>query len=286
MTKNNKDSATKNKGDEVVEVDGAKGGAMPKNVAVEVSKDEADQIEKIKRTLKSKKGNATRFTKQLKERIDKFKTANDNCNNDSTRTRTALKLAANQLIETRDKLVKNQAELETLAEEISNVLIECSVTEAEEKLLTDVNQVNDSIDETLSEYVDTISDAIDVSKEVTPQRNSAAPASITQQGETFRDVPSLKPSHLEKCANLMEVLIWSEQARNYIEAGFKPRQPPKEGTWIYLSPYIHSSWASTLIPLNPKSMSLDQILDTLEAEGKKGDPKHNRRLRFMNEIRR
>ena len=55
MTKNNKDSATKNKGDEVVEVDGAKGGAMPKNVAVEVSKDEADQIEKIKRTLKSKK---------------------------------------------------------------------------------------------------------------------------------------------------------------------------------------------------------------------------------------
>ena len=191
MTKNNKDSATKNKGDEVVEVDGAKGGAMPKNVAVEVSKDEADQIEKIKRTLKSKKGNATRFTKQLKERIDKFKAATDNCNNDSTRTRTALKLAANQLIETRDKLVKNQAELETLAEEISNVLIECSVTEAEEKLLTDVNQVNDSIDETLSEYVDTISDAIDVSKEVTPQRNSAAPASITQQGETFRDVPSL-----------------------------------------------------------------------------------------------
>ena len=33
-------------------------------------------------------------------------------------------------------------------------------------------------------------------------------------------------------------------------------------------------------------MSLDRILSTLEAEGKKGDPKHNRRLRFMNEIRR
>ena len=33
-------------------------------------------------------------------------------------------------------------------------------------------------------------------------------------------------------------------------------------------------------------MSLDQILSTIEAEGKKGDPKHNRRLRFMNEIKR
>ena len=33
-------------------------------------------------------------------------------------------------------------------------------------------------------------------------------------------------------------------------------------------------------------MTLDQILNTLETEGKKGDPKHNRRLRFMNEIRR
>ena len=276
---------TNKKDEEVIEVDGAK-GATPKNVVVEVSKDEAEKIEKIKKALRTKKGTTTRFINKLKEQVDKFNAATETSNKDNTRTRTALKIAANQLIETRDKLMKYSSELEALAEEISDVLIECSVTEAEEKLLTDVNKVNDSIEDILSEYIDTISDAIDVSKEITPQRNSATPAIITQQGETFRDVPSLKPSHLEKDANLMEVLIWSEQARNYIEAGFKPRQPPEEGTWIYLSPYIHSSWASTLIPLNPKSMSLDQILNTLETEGKKGDPKHNRRLRFMNEIRR
>ena len=61
---------------------------------------------------------------------------------------------------------------------------------------------------------------------------------ITQQGEVFRDVGSLKPSFLEKGANLMEVTHWIDQARNYIEAGFKD-PPPNEGTYKYITPYIH-----------------------------------------------
>ena len=82
----------------------------------------------------------------------------------------------------------------------------------------------------------------------------------------------------------MEVALWIEQARNYIEAGFKD-PPPEEGTWKYLAPYVHSFWAGKLIHLNPKSQSLDTILNTLELEAKKGDPRHNRRLRMI-DIRR
>ena len=65
---------------------------------------------------------------------------------------------------------------------ISDVLVEISTSEAKEKLLTDANRITDSIEGKLSEYIDIISDAIDVSKEVTPQRNSTTPATITQQG--------------------------------------------------------------------------------------------------------
>ena len=170
---------TNKKNDEVVEVDGAK-GETPDNVVVHVSKEEAAKIEKLKKTLTSKKGTTTRFINRLKEQADKFKAASETSNRDNTRTRTALKITANQIIDTRDKLMKYSSEAEALAEEISDVLVEISTSEAEEKLLTDANRITDSIEEKLSEYIDTISDAIDVSKEVTPQRNSTAPATITQ----------------------------------------------------------------------------------------------------------
>ena len=46
----------------------------------------------------------------------------------------------------------------------------------------------------------------------------------------------------------MEVSHWIEQARNYIEAGFKD-PPPDEGTYKYIAPYIHSFWAGKLLHL-------------------------------------
>ena len=139
---------TNKKNDEVVEVDGAK-GETPDNVVVHVSKEEAAKIEKLKKIFTSKKGTTTRYINRLKEQADKFKAASETSNSDNTRTRTALKITANQIIDTRDKLMKYSSEVEALAEEISNVLIECSVSEAEEKLLTDANKINDSIEDIL-----------------------------------------------------------------------------------------------------------------------------------------
>ena len=167
---------TNKKNDEVVEVDGEK-GEKPENVVVHVHKDGAEKIEKLKKTLTSKKSTSTRFVNKLKEQAVKFKSAAETDNRDNTSTtKTALKITAEQLIDTRNKLKKHASEVEKLAEEISDTLIQYSATGAEEKLETDAHGITDSIEETLSEYITIISEAIDASKEVTPQRNSSAPA--------------------------------------------------------------------------------------------------------------
>ena len=250
---------TNKKDNDVVEVDGEK-GEKRENVVVHVDKDGAEEIKKLTKTLSSKKGTATRFINKLKKQAAEFKLAAETNNKDNTSaTKTALKIKAEHFVDTRNKLEKHASEIEKLAEEIRDTLIQYSATGAEEKLETDAYGITDTIEETLSEYNTIISEAIVASKEATPQKNSSAPATITQQGELFRDVGSLKPSFLEKGANLMEVAHWIEQARNYIEAGFKD-PPPEEGTWKFLAPYVHSFWAGKLIHLNPKSLSLDTIL--------------------------
>ena len=240
----------------------------------------------MKATLTSKKSTATRYINTLKKRATAFTSAADIHNRDNTpATKTALKLAAENIVDSRGKLKKHQDELEKLAEEIKETLEQYSVTGADgevTKLETEAYEYADNIEDTLVEHNVLISEAIVASKsESTPtQRNSSAPAMITQQGELFRDVGSLKPSFLEKGANLMEVSHWIEQARNYIEAGFKD-PPPDEGTYKYIAPYIHSFWAGKLLHLNPKTQRLYTILNTLESEAKKGDPRHNRRLRMI-----
>ena len=148
---------TNKKNDEVVEVDGAK-GETPENVVVHVSKDGAAKIEKLKKTLSSKKSTSTRFINKLKEQAIKFKAATETDNRDNTSTKTTLKITANQVIDIRNKLMKYSSEVEALAEEISDVLIEFSASEAKEKLLTDANKITDSIEDILSEYIDTIGD--------------------------------------------------------------------------------------------------------------------------------
>ena len=104
------------------------------------------------------------------------------------------------------------------------------------------------------------------------------------QGDLFREASVLKPNFLEKGSNLLEVLHWIKQARNYIEAGYRDA-PPKEGTYKYLIPFIHSTWANALEKYEPERKTITEILKALESEAKKGDPKHNRRLKML-QIRR
>ena len=78
----------------------------------------------------------------------------------------------------------------------------------------------------------------------------------------------------------MDVLHWTRQAKNYIEAGYRDA-PPKEGTYKYLIPFIHSNWANKLEKYDPERKTVTDILNALELKAKKGDPKHNRRLRML-----
>ena len=85
---------TNKKNDEVIEVDGAK-GETPENVVVHVTKDGAAKIEKLKKTLSSKKSTSTRFINKLKEQAVKFKAASEVDNRDNTNT---TKTAANKFL--------------------------------------------------------------------------------------------------------------------------------------------------------------------------------------------
>ena len=94
----------------------------------------------------------------------------------------------------------------------------------------------------------------------------------------------LKPKYLEKEANLLEVKHWIQQAKNYIEAGYKDC-PPEKGVYKYLLPLLHHTWAKSLDKTDPYNRTLQELTDSLENEAKRGDPKHSRRLKLL-QIRR
>lgn len=49
-----------------------------------------------------------------------------------------------------------------------------------------------------------------------------------QQRDQFRKLSLLKPKYLEKEANLLEVIHWIKQAKNYINVGYRDAPPKKE----------------------------------------------------------
>ena len=94
----------------------------------------------------------------------------------------------------------------------------------------------------------------------------------------------LKPKYLEKESNLLKVKHWIQQAKNYIEAGYKD-SPPEKGVYKYLLQLLHHTWAKSLDKSDPYNRTLKELTDALENEAKRGDPKHSRRLKLL-QIRR
>ena len=97
---NQKDNNTK-------EIEGEK-SEKSENVVVHVDKDGADEIKKLKATLTTKKSTATRYINKLKKRATAFTSAAEIHNRDNTpATKTALKLAAENIFDSRGKLKKH-----------------------------------------------------------------------------------------------------------------------------------------------------------------------------------
>ena len=207
-----------------------------------------------------------------------------------------VKESAKEVLESRDKVKENRKDLETLSDLLQTALNECEPTEAQKgvtledamrKVESEAYDYIDRIDVALRNYNMIIAEAasasvLDTSAPV--QRPTSAPAPQQQQGDLFREASVLKPKFLEKESNLLEVLHWIKQARNYITAGYRDT-PPNEGTYKYLIPFLHSNWSNALEKYDPDRKPITEILNALEIEAKKGDPKHNRRLKML-QIRR
>ena len=89
---------------------------------------------------------------------------------------------------------------------------------------------------------------------------------------------------MEKEANLLEVKHWIQQAKNYIEAGYKDC-PPEKGVYNYILPLLHHTRAKSLDKTDPYNRTLQELTDSLENEAKRGDLKYSRRLKSL-QIRR
>ena len=85
---------------------------------------------------------------------------------------------------------------------------------------------------------------IDTSAPVQRPTSTPAPQQI-QQGDLVREASVSKPKFLDKESNLLEVLHWIKQAKNYKTAGYR-ETPPNEGTYKYLITFLHSNLCNAL----------------------------------------
>ena len=151
------------------------------------------------------------------------------------------------------------------------------------KVESEVYDYIDRIDVVLRNYKKIIAEAGSASGIVTSaptQRPTTTSAPQPQLGDQFRELSLLKPKFLEKESNLLEVIHWIKQARNYINAGYRDA-PPKTEIYKYLLPLLHHTWSKALEKYDPDNKSLPELLEALESEAKKGDPKHSRRLKLL-----
>ena len=96
-----------------------------------------------------------------------------------------------------------------------------------------------------------------VSKPI-PQAYQTPGTPIVDQWTQFRPQFNLTPTYLEKEANHLEVSKFCKNMRTYIEDGFRGADP--ENVWMYMSPFISSSWWSSFENRGVKQKGLKEIL--------------------------
>ena len=170
---------------------------------------------------------------------------------------------------------ENQKDLESLSSSLQDAINDCEPNElkgltpddAMNKVENEVEKYIERINTMLKNKKRIIADAKGKSVLVIP--TTVAPAVSSgqhcQQGDQFRDLSVLKPKYLEKETNLLEVKHWIQQAKNYIEAGYKDC-PPEKGVYKYLLPLLHHTWAKSLDKTDPYNRTLHELTDSLENE--------------------
>ena len=149
MTENNTETAngaaTDDKGENTVQIAAA-------------SKEKADAMEKIKRSLKTKKSMTTRTINRLEAAIQVFKdSAAKDAAEKTLATKIQLKKNAKEVIENESKLKDYQKDLEKLVEQLQEALNDSPTTganleEAIEKIEVDTYEYVDKIDIVLKNH--------------------------------------------------------------------------------------------------------------------------------------
>ena len=97
-----------------------------------------------------------------------------------------------------------------------------------------------------------------------------------------RPYPDLKPSLLEKESSYQEVVHFTQVWESYIVAGYGSKKNiPQEMVHIQLQPFINASWWATLLEMDIKKKTVEQIPETIKAVANLHITLHDRRLDFL-----
>ena len=96
------------------------------------SKEKLDEMEKLKRSLNSRKSVTTRSLKRLETAIETFRESSAKSESAMTLAeKNLVKESAKEVIESRDKVKENRKDLETLSDLLQRAVNDCELTETQ-----------------------------------------------------------------------------------------------------------------------------------------------------------
>ena len=94
---------------------------------------------------------------------------------------------------------------------------------------------------------------------------------------------NLEPKYLDKEANHLVVSKFCQNLRTYIDVDFRGVVPAN--VWMYISPFISSSWWSSLEKRKVKVKGLEDIRENILEDSSIINPGHSRRMDMLKEKR-
>ena len=91
-------------------------------------------------------------------------------------------------------------------------------------------------------------------------------------------------THIDQGVTHLEVSKFVESMKTFITAGFRGVVPPKV-VWIYVTPFLASSWWASMKSSGVQDKALEKILQALIDKIALLCPVHQRRIEFLKESR-
>ena len=107
---------------------------------------------------------------------------------------------------------------------------------------------------------------------------------VRDQWSYFKHQQNLAPTHIDQGVTHLEVSKFVEFMKTFITAGFCGVVPPKL-VWIYVTPFLASSWWGSMKSSGVQDKALEKILQALIDKIALLCPVHQRRIEFIKEKR-